>query len=78
MIRKGNAIEGVAPLREAIESLEAAGFVLYNPVFEGVLAEGLMACGRYDEADTIVASALARCKRTVEAWCVPELLLCEQ
>ena len=74
MIRQGSAIEGIELLREAIASLEAAGFVLYNAAFEGVLAEGLMACGRDDEADTIVASTLARCKRTVEAWCVPELM----
>jgi predicted ATPase len=74
MIRQGNAIEGVAPLRGAIQSLEAAGFVLYNSAFEGVLAEGLMASGRDDEAETIVASALARCKRTGAVWCVPELM----
>jgi predicted ATPase len=74
MIRQGNVIEGVAPLRGAIRSLEVAGFVLYNSAFEGVLAEGLMASGRDDEAEAIVASALARCKRTGAVWCVPELM----
>jgi hypothetical protein len=74
LIRQGNAIDGIAPLRRAIGSLEGAGFVLYKAAFEGVLAEGLIACGRDDEAHTIVASALARCKRTGEAWCVPELM----
>jgi hypothetical protein len=74
MIRQGNAIEGVAPLRAGIQSLEAAGFVLYNSAFEGVLAEGLMACGRDDEAETIVASALACCKRTGAVWCVHEIM----
>jgi hypothetical protein len=48
--------------------------VLYNAAFEGVLAEGLMACRRHDEADTIVSSALARCQGAGEAWCVPELM----
>ena len=33
-----------------------------------------MACRRYDEADTIVSSALSRCQRSGEAWCVPELM----
>jgi hypothetical protein len=33
-----------------------------------------MACKRYDEADTIVLSALARCKSSGEAWCIPELM----
>jgi hypothetical protein len=74
MIRQGNAIEGVAPLSGAIRSLEAAGFVLYNSAFEGALAEGLMASGRDDEAEAIVASALARCKRTGAVWCVTELM----
>jgi hypothetical protein len=73
LIRQENALEGVVLLRRAIRSLEAARFVLYNAAFEGVLAEGLMACGRHDEADTIVSSALARCQRSGAAWCVPEL-----
>jgi predicted ATPase/DNA-binding winged helix-turn-helix (wHTH) protein len=74
LIRQGNALDGVVPLRRAVQSLEAAGFVLYNSAFEGVLAEGLMVSGRHDEADTLVSSALARCQRTGEAWCVPELM----
>jgi predicted ATPase/DNA-binding winged helix-turn-helix (wHTH) protein len=74
LIRQGNALDGIVPLRRAIRSLEAAGFVLYNGAFEGVLAEGLIACRRHDEADTIVSRALARCQRSGDAWCVPELM----
>jgi len=74
LIRQENAPDGIRPLQRAIRSLEAAGFVLYNAAFEGVLAEGLMACRRYDEADTIVSNALARCQASGEAWCVPELM----
>jgi tetratricopeptide (TPR) repeat protein len=74
LIRQGSAQDGVATLHRAIRSLEAAGFVLYNAAFEGVLAEGLMACRRHDEAETIVSSALARCQSSGGAWCVPELL----
>ena len=48
--------------------------MLYNAAFEGVLAEGLMACRRHDEADTTVSSALARCQDSGTAWCVPELM----
>ena len=48
--------------------------MLYNAAFEGVLAEGLMACRRHDEADAIVSSALARCQRSGGTWCVPELM----
>jgi predicted ATPase/DNA-binding winged helix-turn-helix (wHTH) protein len=74
LIRQENAPSGIERLQRAIRSLEAAGFVLYNAAFKGVLAEGLMACRRHDEADTIVSSALARCQASGEAWCVPELM----
>lgn len=74
LIRQGNALDAIVPLQRAIRSLEAAEFVLYNAAFEGVLGEGLIACRRHDEADTIVSSALARCQRSGEAWCVPELM----
>jgi predicted ATPase/DNA-binding winged helix-turn-helix (wHTH) protein len=74
LIRQENAPDGIVPLQRAIRSLEAAGFVLYNAAFKGVLAEGLMAYKRYDEADTIVSSALARCQASGEGWCLPELM----
>jgi predicted ATPase len=73
LIRQGNARDGVATLRRAIRSLEVAGFVLYNTAFEGVLAGGLIACGRHDEADAIASGALARCQGSGKAWCVPDL-----
>jgi len=74
LIRQDHAPDGIVPLQRAIQSLETAGFVLYNAAFEGVLAEGLMACGRHDEAGTIVSRALARCQSSGGAWCVPELM----
>lgn len=74
LIRQQNALEGIVPLRRAIRSLEAAGFVLHNAAFESVLAEGLIACGHHDEGDAIVSNALARCQRSGAAWCVPELM----
>jgi hypothetical protein len=74
LIRQENALDGIVALQRAIQSLEATGFVLYNAAFEGVLAEGLMACGRHDEADTDVSTTLARCQASGEAWYVPELM----
>ena len=74
LIRQGNARDGIATLQRAIRSLGAAGFVLYNAAFEGVLAEGLEACKRHDEADTTVSGALARCQASGATWCVPELM----
>jgi predicted ATPase/DNA-binding winged helix-turn-helix (wHTH) protein len=74
LIRRGNVHGGIAAMHRAIRSLEATGFVLYNAAFEGVLAEGLQACKRHDEADRTVSSALARCQDSGTAWCVPELM----
>ena len=74
LIRQENALDGIVALQRAIQSLEATGFVLYNAAFEGVLAEGLMARGRHDEAGTVVSSTLARCQASGEAWCTPELM----
>jgi predicted ATPase len=74
LIRQGNAHDGIVTLHRAIRSLEAAGFILYNAAFEGVLAEGLIACGRHGEADETVSNALTRCQSSGAAWCIPELM----
>jgi predicted ATPase/DNA-binding winged helix-turn-helix (wHTH) protein len=74
LVRQGMAPHGVISLQKAIRSLEAAGFVLYNSAFEGVLAEGLIACRRYEEGDQIVSNALARCQSSGAVWCAPELM----
>jgi predicted ATPase/DNA-binding winged helix-turn-helix (wHTH) protein len=74
LIRQENAPAGVALLELAIQSLEAAGFVLHNAAFKGVLAEGLLTCNRYAEADSMVSDVLARCKSSGEGWYVPELM----
>jgi predicted ATPase len=74
LIRQEMAPHGVLLLQRSIRSLEAAGFVLYNSAFEGVLAEGLIACKRCEEGDEIVSNALARCQSSGAAWCVPELM----
>jgi hypothetical protein len=74
LIRQGMAPHGVLLLQRSIRSLEAAGFVLYNSAFEGVLAEGLIACKRSEEGDEIASNALVRCQSSGAAWCVPELM----
>jgi predicted ATPase/DNA-binding winged helix-turn-helix (wHTH) protein len=74
LIRQENPLAGMLPLQRAIRSLDAAGYVLYNAAFKAVLAEGLVACKRDADADSIVSDALARCKNSGEAWCVPELM----
>jgi predicted ATPase len=74
LIRQGRAPEGIWPIKQAIRSLKAAGFVLYNTAFEGVLAEGLLACGQVGGAQEVIAGAIGRCHGSGEAWCLPELM----
>lgn len=74
LIRRGAAREGIGPLRRAIGALETGGFVLYRAAFAGVLAEGLIACGRGEEAEEAAAAAIDRCAGSGEAWCLPELM----
>jgi predicted ATPase/DNA-binding winged helix-turn-helix (wHTH) protein len=73
LIRQGRVAEGVALIRQAIQSLRAGGFHLYIAVFEGVLAEGLLACGQVGDAQATVDGAIGRCRAAGEDWCLAEL-----
>ena len=74
LIRQGNATAGVPLVRNAQDRLETAGFHLYRTVFHAVLASGLQALGRVEEALGLLDAALALTRQTGEAWYVPELL----
>jgi predicted ATPase/DNA-binding winged helix-turn-helix (wHTH) protein len=74
LIRQGNATAGVPLVRHAMDRLERAGFHLYRTVFHAVLASGLQALGRVEEALGLLDAALALTRQTGEAWYVPELL----
>ena len=74
LIRQGHAEAGVARVEQAIASLRAGPFCIYNGAIEGVLAEGLLASGRTDEARETVAQTLARCRGAGEGWCLAELM----
>ncbi|HEY2049945.1 MAG TPA: hypothetical protein VGH03_11410, partial [Caulobacteraceae bacterium] len=74
LIRQGRAAEGVARLQDALRSLRAGPFCLYNTAIEGVLAEGLLACGQVSAAQATVEGAIGRCRVSGEAWCLAELL----
>ncbi|MBO1908489.1 winged helix-turn-helix domain-containing protein [Microvirga sp. 3-52] len=74
LIRQGKATAGVPLVRNAQDRLERAGFHLYRTVFHAVLASGLQALGRVDEALGLLDRALALTRQTGEAWYVPELL----
>ncbi len=74
LIRRGHAPEGNKLLGEAIRSLRAGQSHLYIPAFEGVLAEGLLACGQTGAAQETVEGAIGRCNASGEAWCLAELM----
>ena len=74
LVRQGHAGEGVGRLERAIRSLKAGPFCLYTTAIEGVLAEGLLACGRVSDAQSTVDDAIGRCRTSGEAWCLAELM----
>jgi predicted ATPase/DNA-binding winged helix-turn-helix (wHTH) protein len=74
LIRQGRAAAGVPLVRDAQDRLERAGFHLYRTVFRAVLASGLQALGRVEEALDLLDASLALTRQTGEAWYVPELL----
>jgi predicted ATPase/DNA-binding winged helix-turn-helix (wHTH) protein len=74
LIRQGHAPEGVGLITQAIRSLRAGAQHLYIAAFEGVLAEGLLACGRSSDARETVEGAIDRCHASGEGWCLAELM----
>ena len=74
LIRQGHSEEGVERLEHAIRSLRAGPFCLYSTAIEGVLAEGLLACGQIRDAQEAVEGAIGRCRESGEAWCLAELM----
>jgi predicted ATPase len=72
MIRRGD-IAGLDRLRRAIDTLAAAGFILYQTSFLANLAQGLAAFGQIREAFAAVDRAIAQCDQTGEAWLLAEL-----
>jgi predicted ATPase/DNA-binding winged helix-turn-helix (wHTH) protein len=74
LIRQGRAPEGTRLMADAIRRLRAGGYHLYLPAYEGVLAEGLLACGRVSDARETVEAAIDRCSASGEGWCLAELM----
>jgi hypothetical protein len=74
LIRQGQAPQGIELVKQAIRSLKASGFVLYNTAFEAMLAEGLLTCGQSGDAQELMTDAIGRCHASGEAWCLPELM----
>jgi predicted ATPase len=73
-IRGGDPKAGIARLRDALVTLQDSSFVLFRTAFLFALAQGLAAMDRITEGLAVVDDALDQCRRTREAWCVPELM----
>jgi predicted ATPase len=73
LIRRGDIAAGLDSLREAIDTLAHAGFILYQTSFLASLAQGLAASGQRAGALAAVNQAIAQCDRTGESWLLAEL-----
>ena len=74
LIRQGRAEEGVALVEDAIRSLRAGPFCIYNTAIESVLAEGLLSSGQICRARETVEGVIDRCRASGEAWCLAEVM----
>jgi predicted ATPase len=73
-IARGDLETGVLILRRALGRLQAERYHTLMPSFQRALAEGLMQCGKIDEAAVVLDAALAPSEAGAEAVVVPELL----
>ncbi len=73
LAEQGQAEEGIAQMRHALDVLQTVGFHLYRPYFLGLLAEALGKAGQAPEGLAILAEALATGHRTGERWYDAEL-----
>lgn len=67
-LRRGDVDAGIRLLRTCLETLPE------NPVFTGVLAEGLAMAGQFAEAVTVIDTAIAHSERSGESFYTPEIL----
>jgi predicted ATPase len=64
LAEQGQAEEGIAHLRHALDVLQTLGFHLLRPYNFGLLAEALGKAGRAQEGLTVLGEALATARRT--------------
>jgi predicted ATPase/DNA-binding winged helix-turn-helix (wHTH) protein len=72
--QRGDFSRGSALLRQAIDELHAAGFVVYRTVFLGELAQASCSAGQSKLGLEAIAEALLLTRQSHEHWYPPELL----
>ena len=73
-IRAGNPAQAVGWLEESLARLHDMRYELLTTSFEIALTEGLMLMGRYAEAARQVDGTIEHCRKSGDAFALPELL----
>jgi predicted ATPase len=73
LVEQGQAEEGIAQMRDALDVFQTVGFHLLWPYNLGLLAEALGKAGRAQEGLAVLGEALATARRTGERWYDAEL-----
>lgn len=73
-IRAGRSDEAIGWLEESLARLHGMRYELLTTTFEIALAEGLVLSGRHAEAERLVDGTIAHCRRSGDAFALPELL----
>jgi predicted ATPase len=69
----GRAEEALEQLEKGLALCNRLDNLVYRPTLLGFAAEAKIACGQLDEADNVIAEALATAERTKERWMVAGL-----
>ncbi|GAB2176573.1 winged helix-turn-helix domain-containing protein [Dongia sp. agr-C8] len=73
LIKCGDCVDGTQVLRASLATCADSGWTGWFTEFLAILAEGLVAIERYDEASAAVDEALERSAQGGEHWYLPEL-----
>jgi len=73
-IRAGEPGEAIGWLEESLAQLHGMRYELLTTTFEIALTEGLVLAGRHAEAARLVDGTITHCRRSGDAFALPELL----
>lgn len=74
MILQGDPLGGIDLLRAALATLTAERHNIFTTVFSRALAEGMMKCGRLDQAAVMIDQAIVLAEQAGETYDRPDLL----